>query len=149
MTLFRKLRLNRIRLQISNLASHTSHPPQNQTTPVSPNHTLLLTRNSITTTPTIHLPKTRSITQIRTRVLANQVSNFLCTNTHDSYYNPLGAAIQTMSRQPGVAVLPLRSAQHWIKTKHLYRFIETVLMSGFPYSKKRHPLGQRRVAVLR
>ena len=26
--LFRKLRLNRIRLQISNLASHTSHPPK-------------------------------------------------------------------------------------------------------------------------
>ena len=26
--------------------------------------------------------------------------------------------------------------------------IETVLMSGFSYSKKRHPLGQRRVAVL-
>ena len=28
MTLFQKLRLNRIRLQISNLTSHTSHPPK-------------------------------------------------------------------------------------------------------------------------
>ena len=28
MTLFQQLRLNRIRLQISNLTSHTSHPPK-------------------------------------------------------------------------------------------------------------------------
>ena len=31
----------------------------------------------------------------------------------------------------------------------LSSFIDTVLKSGFSYLKKRHPVGQRRVAVLR
>ena len=42
----------------------------------------------------------------------------------------------------------MRSAQHWTKTKQLFSFIETVLRLGFPNLKKRHLVGQRRVAVL-
>ncbi len=76
MTLFRKLRLNRIRLQISNLTSHTSHPPKTGRLRSAPTTHFHSPEFPSPTQPAIHLPQTRSITQIRTRVLANQVSTF-------------------------------------------------------------------------
>ena len=48
MTLFRKLRLNRIRLQISNLASHTSHPPKTRRLRSAPTTHFYSARISIT-----------------------------------------------------------------------------------------------------
>ena len=61
---------------------------------------------------------------------------------------PPGGGHQAASRQRRVAVLPLRTTQQCTNVLFFSSFIETVLRSGFPYSKKRHPLGQRRVAVL-
>ena len=53
------------------------------------------------------------------------------------------------SRQRRVAVSCMRTAWQSTNVLFLSSFIDTVLMLGFSNLKKRHPVGQRRVAVLR
>ena len=66
-----------------------------------------------------------------------------------SLLQPPRGGFREASRQRRVAVSCMCTACERTHVLFFSSFIDTVLMSGFSYLKKRHPVGQRRVAVLR